>query len=67
MDLPSKSTAMRLITRIRAASTELKTILAYSLLVTLKNRLQALAPGLTPRAVFEILTPMQMPDVTADV
>jgi hypothetical protein len=26
--------------------------LAYCLLVTLKNRLQALAPGLTPRAVF---------------
>ena len=38
--------------------------LAYSLQVTLKNRLQALAPGLTPRAVIETLTPMQMLDVT---
>jgi hypothetical protein len=37
--------------------------LAYCLLVTLKNRLQALAPGLTPRAVFETLAPMQMLDV----
>ncbi len=38
--------------------------LAYCLQVTLKNRLQALAPGLTPRAVIEALTPMQMLDVT---
>ena len=38
--------------------------LAYCLLVTLKNRLQALAPGLTPRAVLETLAPMQMLDVT---
>jgi transposase len=38
--------------------------LAYGLLVTLKNRLQALAPGLTPRAVLETLAPMQMLDVT---
>jgi transposase len=37
--------------------------LAYCLLVTLKNRLQALAPGLTPRAVLETLAPMQMLDV----
>jgi transposase len=37
--------------------------LAYCLLVTLKNRLQALAPGLTPRSVLETLTPMQMLDV----
>ena len=37
--------------------------LAYCLLVTLKNRLQALAPGLTPRAVLESLAPMQMLDV----
>src|SRR5208283_5921695 len=29
--------------------------LAYCLLVTLKNRLQALAPGLSPRAVLEKL------------
>ena len=38
--------------------------LAYCLLVTLKNRLHALAPGLTPRSVLETLTPMQMLDVT---
>ena len=38
--------------------------LAYCLLVTLKNRLQALAPGLTPRSVLEKLAPMQMLDVT---
>ncbi len=38
--------------------------LAYCLLVTLKNRLQVLAPGLTPRAVLETLAPMQMLDVT---
>ena len=38
--------------------------LAYCLLVTLKKRLQALAPGLTPRSVLETLTPMQMLDVT---
>lgn len=38
--------------------------LAYCLLVTLKNRLQALAPGLTPRAVLETLAPMQMLDIT---
>src|SRR5215469_2666592 len=37
--------------------------LAYCLLVTLKNRLQALAPGLTPRAVLESLAPMQMLEV----
>jgi len=34
--------------------------LAYCLLVTLKNRLQALAPGLTARAVLETLAPLQM-------
>ena len=38
--------------------------LAYCLLVTLKNRLQALAPGLTPGSVLQTLTPMQMLDVT---
>lgn len=38
--------------------------LAYCLLVTLKNRLQALAPGLTPRAVLDTLAPIQMLDVT---
>jgi transposase len=38
--------------------------LAYCLQVTLKNRLQALAPGLTPRAVIGTLTPIQMLDVT---
>jgi transposase len=37
--------------------------LAYCLLVTLKNRLQALAPGLTPRAVLEKLATIQMLEV----
>jgi hypothetical protein len=37
--------------------------LAYCLMVTLKRRLQALAPGLTPRAVIEKLTAIQMIDV----
>jgi len=37
--------------------------LAYALLVTLKNRLQALAPGLTPRAVLDMLSSIQMLDV----
>ena len=32
--------------------------------MTLKNRLQALAPGLTARAVLEALAPIQMLDVT---
>lgn len=38
--------------------------LAYCLLVTLKQRLQALAPGLTPRAVLDKLAAIQMLDVT---
>jgi transposase len=38
--------------------------LAYCLLVTLRNRLQALAPGLTPRSVLNTLAPIQMLDVT---
>lgn len=37
--------------------------LAYCLTVTLKNRLQALAPGLTPKAVLETLAAIQMLDV----
>ena len=37
--------------------------LAYCLLVTLKNRLQVLAPGLTPKAVLEKLATIQMLDV----
>jgi hypothetical protein len=37
--------------------------LAFALSVTLKQRLQALAPGLTPRAVLEKLAPIQMLDV----
>lgn len=37
--------------------------LAYCLLVTLKNRLPALAPGLTPRAVIEKMGGIQMLDV----
>ncbi len=36
--------------------------LAYCLTVTLKQRLQALAPGLTPRAVLEKLARIQMLD-----
>jgi hypothetical protein len=37
--------------------------IAYCLQVTLKHRLKALAPGLTPRAVLEKFAPMQMVDV----
>ncbi len=37
--------------------------LAYCLTVTLKQRLQALAPGLTPQAVLEKLARIQMLDV----
>jgi len=37
--------------------------LAYCLLITLENRLQALAPGLTPKAVLEKLPTIQMLDV----
>ena len=37
--------------------------LAYCLLVTLKNRLQALAPGLTPKSVLEKLATIHMLDV----
>jgi hypothetical protein len=37
--------------------------IAYCLQVTLKQRLRALAPGLTPRAVLEKLKAMQMIDV----
>jgi transposase len=37
--------------------------LAYCLLVTLKNWLRALAPGLTPKAVLEKLSTIQMLDV----
>lgn len=36
---------------------------AYCLQVTLKQRLRALAPGLTPRAVLEKLAALQMVDV----
>jgi len=38
--------------------------LAYCLSVTLKHRLQAYAPGLTPRAVLEKLAAIQMLDVS---
>jgi transposase len=38
--------------------------LAYCLTVTLKHRLQPLAPGLTPRAVLEKLAAIQMLDVS---
>jgi transposase len=37
--------------------------LAYCLMVTLKQRLKALAPGLTPRAALEKLAAIQMIDV----
>jgi transposase len=37
--------------------------LAYCLMVMLKQRLKALAPGLTPRAVLEKLAAIQMIDV----
>jgi transposase len=37
--------------------------MAYCLQVTLKHRLRALAPGLTPRAVLEKMAAMQMVDV----
>lgn len=37
--------------------------LAYCLMVTLKQRLKALAKGLTPKAVFEKLAAIQMIDV----
>jgi len=37
--------------------------LAYCLMVTLKQPLKALAPGLTPRAVIEKLAAIQMIDV----
>ena len=43
--------------------------LAYCLMVTLKQRLKSLAPGLTPKAVLEKLAAIQMIDVelpTAD-
>jgi hypothetical protein len=38
--------------------------LAYSLTVTLKRRIQNHAPGLTPRAVLEKLSAIQMLDVS---
>ena len=37
--------------------------LAYALSISLKRRLAALAPGLTPRTVLEKLAPLQMCDV----
>lgn len=37
--------------------------IAYCLQVTLKYRLKALVPGLTPRAALETLAAMQMVDV----
>ena len=38
-------------------------ILAYCLMVTLKQRLRSLAPGLTPRAVLDKMAGIQMVDV----
>jgi hypothetical protein len=46
-----------------------RTTLAHCLLVTLGRRLKALAPGLTPRSLFEKFSAVQMIDVhipTAD-
>ena len=40
-----------------------RAFLAYSLQVTLKNRLMMHAPGLTPAAVFEKLATVQMVEV----
>lgn len=48
---------------ISAEAHILVAFLAYCLIVTLKNRLHALAPGLTPRAVLEKLGAIQMLDV----
>ena len=39
--------------------------LAYCLYVTLRQRLRALAPGLTPRAMIEKMSSLQMVDVRA--
>jgi hypothetical protein len=47
----------------RAEAHILVAFLAYCLHVTLKNRLQAHAPGLTPQAVLEKLADIQMLDV----
>src|SRR5580658_4442235 len=47
----------------RADAHVLVAFLAYSLQVTLKNRLMMHAPGLTPAAVFEKLAPIQMVEV----
>jgi len=42
-------------------------LLAYGLLVTLKQRLQAHAPGLTPRAVLDKLAAIQKTEAEAAV
>ena len=47
----------------RAEAHILVAFLAYSLHVTLKNRVQAHAPGLTPKAALEKLADIQMLDV----
>jgi transposase len=47
----------------RADAHVLVAFLAYSLQVTLKNRLMKYAPGLTPAAVFEKLATIQMVEV----
>jgi len=47
----------------RADAHVLIAFLAYSLQVTLKNRLRMHAPGLTPAAVFEKLATIQMVEV----
>jgi hypothetical protein len=47
----------------RAEAHILVAFLAYCLMVTLKNRLQGYAPGLTPRAVLDKLAGIRMLDV----
>ncbi len=47
----------------RVEAHTLAAFLAYCLIATLKSRLQALAPGLTPKAVLEKLVAIQMPDM----
>lgn len=48
---------------LRVEAHILVAFLAYCLAVTLRQRLQALAPGLTPKAVLEKLAAIQMLDV----
>jgi hypothetical protein len=49
--------------RHRVEAHILVAFLAYYLFITLRNRLQVLAPGLTPKAVLERLATIQLLDV----